>query len=63
MRVSRSFDFQDHVADCLRMAEQAKTQTHKALLLDLAQAWVLLAEQARHVGGAGETSKPAKLSN
>jgi len=45
------------------MAEQAKTQTHKALLLDLAQAWVLLAEQARHVGGAGETSKPAKLSN
>jgi hypothetical protein len=63
--VSRPVDFQDHVADCLRMAEQAKTQTHKALLLDLAQAWVLLAEQARHVGGAHglQSSGPAKLSN
>lgn len=45
------------------MAEQAKTQTHKAMLLDLAQAWILLAEQAAHVGGAGESSEPAKLSN
>ena len=47
------------------MAEQAKTQTHKALLLDLAQAWVLLAEQARHVGCPHglESSQPAKLSN
>jgi hypothetical protein len=47
------------------MAEQAKTQTHKALLLDLAQAWVLLAEQASHVGGAHgvENSGPAKLPN
>jgi hypothetical protein len=45
------------------MAEQAKTQTHKALLLDLAQAWVLLAEQAKHVGVASESSGPAKLSN
>ncbi len=47
------------------MAEQAKTQTHKALLLDLAQAWVLLAEQARHVGGAHgpQGPAPAKLPN
>jgi hypothetical protein len=47
------------------MAEQAKTQTHKALLLDLAQAWVLLAEQARHIGGAAgrENPEPAKLSS
>jgi hypothetical protein len=44
------------------MAEQAKTPTHKALLLDLAHAWVLLAEQARHVGGAPGL-EPAKLSN
>jgi len=60
--VSRPVDFQDHVADCLRMAEQAKTRTHKALLLDLAQAWVLLAEQAKHVGGAHgiESCGPAK---
>jgi hypothetical protein len=44
------------------MAEQAKTQIHKALLLDLAQAWVLLAEQARHVGGPHlvESSNAAK---
>src|SRR5262245_46518506 len=61
--VSRSVDFRDHVADCLRMAEQAQTQTHKALLLDLAQAWVLLAEQAKHVGVASESSGTAKLSN
>jgi len=47
------------------MAEQAKTQTHKALLMDLAQAWVLLAEQARHAGGPGalDGSEPAKLPN
>jgi len=46
------------------MAEQAKTQTHKALLLDLAQAWVLLAEQARHVGAHGlENSGPVQLSS
>jgi len=45
------------------MADEAKTRTHKALLLDLAQAWVLLAEQARHVGGVHgrENSGPAKL--
>jgi hypothetical protein len=47
------------------MAEQAKTQTHKALLLDLAQAWVLLAEQSRHIGGVAgrENPEPAKLSS
>jgi hypothetical protein len=47
------------------MAEQAKTQAHKALLLDLAQAWVLLAEQARHIGDARKlgNSDPAKLSH
>ena len=46
------------------MAEQAKTQTHKALLLDLAQAWVLLAEQARHIGARElGNSDPAKLSH
>jgi hypothetical protein len=47
------------------MAEQAKTQTHKALLLDLAQAWVLLAEQARSVADPHslESSEPAKLSS
>jgi len=63
--VSRPVDFQDHVADCLRMADEAKTQTHKALLLDLAQAWVLLAQQARRAGGphGPESSQPAKLSN
>jgi hypothetical protein len=63
--VSSSVDFRDHVADCLRMAEQAKTQTHKALLLDLAQAWVLLAEQASSVADPHslESSEPAKLSS
>ena len=46
------------------MAEEAKTQTHKALLLDLAQAWVLLAEQAQHVGIQPlPSSEPANLSN
>jgi hypothetical protein len=47
------------------MAEQAKTQTHKALLMDLAQAWILLAEQARSVAGPHslESSEPAKLSS
>jgi hypothetical protein len=48
------------------MAEQAKTPTHKALLLDLAQAWVFLAEQARSVvvdPHSLKSSEPAKLSS
>jgi hypothetical protein len=63
--VNKAVDFRDHVADCLRMAEQAKTRTHKALLLDLAQAWVLLAEQARHVAGSPGLGSPeaAQLSH
>jgi hypothetical protein len=51
------------VTDCLRMAEQAQTPRHKALLLDLAQAWVLLAEQANLVGAVPPSSGKPKLSS
>jgi hypothetical protein len=58
-----SVDFRDNVTDCLRMAEQAQTPRHKALLLDLAQAWVLLAEQANLVGAVPPSSGKPKLSS
>ena len=57
-----SVDFRDNVTDCLRMAEQAQTPRHKALLLDLAQAWVLLAEQANRVSGP-QPNSGQKLSS
>jgi len=41
------------------MAEQAKSHTHKVLLLDLAQAWVLLAEQAN----GARAGKPPEASD
>lgn len=42
-------ELRDDAMECLRMAEQAKARRHKALLLDLAQAWMLLSEQAQHI--------------
>ena len=47
-------DFRNEAEQCLRLAEQARARRYKALLVDLAQAWALLEEQARDVRGSAE---------
>jgi hypothetical protein len=50
--------FQDHqrrAAECLRLAHEATDKTNKALLIEMAQTWVRLAEQERI---RGEDDKP-----
>ena len=40
--------FEDHkrrAAECLRLAREAADKTNKALLIEMAQTWVKLAEQ------------------
>ena len=59
--MSTAIDFRNQVADCIRMAEQAQTPAQKALLLDLAQAWVLLAEQASQVAPGQPFSEVSNL--
>ena len=42
-------EYQERVAQCLRLARSTSDLTNKALLLEMAQTWVRLAEQAREV--------------
>jgi hypothetical protein len=44
-------EYQQRAADCLRVAQETNDPTSKALLLEMAQAWLNLAERAR--GGNG----------
>ncbi len=46
--MSSPINFQSDAMECLRMAEQAKGQEERAVLVDLARAWVLLGEQLNH---------------
>jgi hypothetical protein len=39
-------DYQHHAAECLRLAEQVTDPFHKMALIEMAQAWLRLAEQA-----------------
>ncbi|HEX2652527.1 MAG TPA: hypothetical protein VHN11_02610 [Xanthobacteraceae bacterium] len=41
--------FRSHATECLRQAEQAKALRHKVILLNIAQAWVLLEEQTKNL--------------
>jgi hypothetical protein len=40
-------DYQYRAAECLRLARGTRNPTNKALLLEMAQTWVKLAEQAQ----------------
>jgi hypothetical protein len=40
-------EYQQRAADCLRVAQETNDPTSKALLLEMAQAWLNLAERAR----------------
>jgi hypothetical protein len=40
-------EYQQRAADCLRVAQQMTNPANKALLLEMAQAWVRLVEPAQ----------------
>jgi hypothetical protein len=43
--VSKFKEYQKQAMDCLRLARQVSDPTNKALLLEMAQTWVSLAEE------------------
>jgi hypothetical protein len=45
--MSAAQDYQHRAAECLRLARGTTNPTNKALLLEMAQTWVKLAEQAQ----------------
>ncbi len=53
--MSSPINFQGDAMECLRMAEQAKGQEERAVLGDLARAWVLLGEQLKRALAGGRT--------
>jgi hypothetical protein len=45
--VPKAEEYQQRAADLLRVAQEATDPTNKALLLEMAQAWINLAERAK----------------
>jgi hypothetical protein len=39
-------NYRDRAAECLRLANEANNHTHRASLLEMAQAWLRLSDQA-----------------
>ena len=54
-------DFRSEAEQCLRLAEQARARRYKALLVDLAQAWALLEEQASDLRRGAAEALPGAL--
>ena len=44
--MDRTEQFRGHAAECVRLAQQSNSQADKALLLEMANHWIELAEQA-----------------
>jgi hypothetical protein len=57
-------DFQSDARECLQMAQRAQSQEERAILVDLAQAWVLLGEQVNnwHLENSSELRESERLS-
>jgi hypothetical protein len=51
--VPKREEYQQRAADLLRIAQETDDPTNKALLLEMAQAWVKLAERVRVIKGDG----------
>jgi hypothetical protein len=49
-------EYQQRAADCLRVAQETNDPTSRALLLEMAQAWVNLAERERARGPKSDNS-------
>jgi len=62
--MSGQIDFQNDAAECLLMAGRAENKEERALLVDLARAWVLLGEQLKHAHQEGkpDVPKPSPLN-
>jgi len=45
--VNRHDDYRQHALECLRLANDTHESGTKAALIDMAQAWIKLAEQAQ----------------
>jgi len=56
--------FYEDAEECLRLADGATADQDKAVLVDLARAWLLLGEQLEHVrqGHVGELPKASTLA-
>ena len=57
-----SMELRHDAVECLRLASQVKPRRHKALLMDLARAWICVAEhveqmRASHSQSRGQTRK------
>lgn len=52
-------DFKNDAMKCLRMAEETKAPRQKAVLLNMAQAWMLLSEQLAKISAAPDGEKSA----
>jgi len=60
--MSSIINFQSDAMECLRMAERAKGQEERSILVDLARAWVLLGEQLKHLHDDNDTDPPMSRS-
>jgi hypothetical protein len=54
---STSQECQQKAADCLRLVRTLRDSTNKAILLEMAEAWISFAEAAK--GEVNSTPKPA----
>jgi hypothetical protein len=55
-------ELRNDAVECLRLASQVKARRHKALLMDLARAWICVAEHVEqmrvsHTQSRGQTRK------
>jgi hypothetical protein len=41
----------NNAADCIRLAEAARTSEHKSLFIEMAERWLTLAERAEKTSG------------
>lgn len=59
--MGRIESFREYAADCMRRAEGEQTPEDKTILLNMALAWVRLAQQSQAVAGAkDEVAPPAR---
>ena len=47
-----SVELRNEAVECQRLASQVKTHRHKALLMDLARAWICIAEHMEQMRAA-----------
>ncbi len=49
--MARAEEYRRYAAECIRVAQQTKNSSDKAMLLDMAQKWRALAEKAASEDG------------